>query len=368
MENTQHQQQQPLPQQQAPQQTHAPVTTSSGSLSQPPVITTPAWIVAIRAFQFVLAIIILGLSGAIIHWVYMDELGLSLAMSLFTWIIVLYALLTEKIVNFRKAYQLYAVLALDLFMCILWLSTMGATAARRATFVVPVTASCSSDGSAVNSGRCTVFKRYIVMGKGALAMLAAIAGLSALQLILFIVTFVWTLVVFLKWRKTGAPAASAAASSGEIQLESKQQLYSPSVDTTVNQQQQYQQNQQQYQQPQPQHQQHQQQQEQQYQQYQQHEHQHQQQQQPPYTTQTTQHYQESSSPAQQQFQQQHTGGGGGEYTQVYHSSPPPQQQQHHQYTSTQQFTSHHYHPSPVSGSPPPTQGQDFNKPPPQELR
>lgn len=49
-------------------------------MSQPPLITTPTWMVVIRGFQFFLAIIILGLSGAIIHYVYMGELGLSVAM------------------------------------------------------------------------------------------------------------------------------------------------------------------------------------------------------------------------------------------------------------------------------------------------
>lgn len=43
------------------------------------MIMTPAWMVAIRGVQFFLAIIILGLSAAIIHWVYMDELGLAVA-------------------------------------------------------------------------------------------------------------------------------------------------------------------------------------------------------------------------------------------------------------------------------------------------
>ncbi|GKT97147.1 membrane-associating domain protein [Colletotrichum tofieldiae] len=226
MDNTQQQptmqpQVQAVPQQQQQQQQQQ-YTHHASTSTPPPMIVTPTWMVAIRGFQFFLAVIILGLSGAIMHWVYMDELGLSLAISLFTWIIVLYAVLTEKIPSFRKLYHTYAVLALDLFLVILWLATMGASAARRATFVVPVTASCSSDGSTINSGRCTILKRYIVMGKGALAMFAAIAGLSALQFILFLVTFIWTVVQFVRWRKANAPAAQAGASQGEIQMESKQ--------------------------------------------------------------------------------------------------------------------------------------------------
>ncbi|TEA20667.1 hypothetical protein C8034_v008091 [Colletotrichum sidae] len=226
MDYTQQHQYQPHPQQPQPQPPQQQHQQTSSSVTQPPVITTPAWVLAIRISQFLLAVIILGLSGAIIHWVYMDELGLSLAISLFTWVIVLYTLLSEKLPALRQIYSLWAVLVLDLFLAILWLSTMGAAAARRATFTVPVTASCASDGSAVNSGRCSVVaKRYIVMGHGALAMLSAVAGLSALELFLFVATFAWTLVQYLKWRKGEAAGAAAASSQGGIQMEAKQAAY-----------------------------------------------------------------------------------------------------------------------------------------------
>ncbi|KAI8157839.1 hypothetical protein K4K49_001948 [Colletotrichum sp. SAR 10_70] len=353
MESTQ--QPHPQPQAQAtPQQHHAPQQHHVSS-SDTAIITTPVWLTVIRGFQFFFAIIILGLAAAIIHWVYMDELGLAVAIvrpyphlhtptqltqtpkSLFTWIIVVYSLFTEKIPGLRKAYQIYAVLALDLFLCILWLSTMGAAAARRSTFVVPVNASCSSDGSAVNSGVCTVVKRYIIMGNGALAMLSAIAGLSALELILFLVTFIWTLVTFLKWRKTNAPAAAAGASQGEIQMETKQPLYSQSTYTQVPQQQQQVPQQQQQQQYYP---------LQQQQQYQQ----------PP------QQYQQPPQQYQQQPQQPYQEMPAQGYEQQQHHQQPQQPQQYQQQPP--------YNPSPVSapGSPPP-QGQNYPYPPqPQELR
>ncbi|KZL79024.1 g-protein coupled receptor protein [Colletotrichum incanum] len=352
MDNTQQQptvqptvqpQVQAVPQQQQQQQQY---THQASTSTPPPMIVTPTWMVAIRGFQFFLAIIILGLSGAIIHWVYMDELGLSLAISLFTWIIVLYAVLTEKVPSFRSLYHTYAVLALDLFLVILWLATMGASAARRATFVVPVTASCSSDGSAINSGRCTILKRYIVMGKGALAMFAAIAGLSALQFILFLVTFIWTVVQFVRWRKANAPAAQAGASQGEIQMESKQPFltqqtaYQQPQNGQVQQQQQQQQQQQFYPpqsytpQPQAPPQQYQQQQPQQYQEM---------------PAQQQQYPQQAPSPAQNYGQQ-------------------PQEYQQYQ----QQHPAQPYTPSPVNGtvSPtnsPPPQGQGYTYPA-QELR
>ena len=76
-------------------------------------------------------------------------------------------------------------------MAILWLSSMGANAALRATFVVDVNASCWDDGSAVNAGHCVVSRRsssglskrvVAVAGQAALAEMSAIAGLSALEM------------------------------------------------------------------------------------------------------------------------------------------------------------------------------------------
>ena len=78
-------------------------------------------------------------------------------------------------------------MSLDLFMAILWLSSMGANAALRATFVVSVNADCWNDGSAVNSGHCVVSrrdlgKRSAVATQAGLAEMSAVAGLSALQM------------------------------------------------------------------------------------------------------------------------------------------------------------------------------------------
>ncbi|KAF6826264.1 hypothetical protein CMUS01_09506 [Colletotrichum musicola] len=279
-------------------------------------IPAPPWILALRAAQVFLSIIILGLAGAIIHWVYLDELGFAVAVSLFTWIILAYALLTSTIPSLRKAHNTYAVLALDLFLCILWLAAMGSSAAKRAAFVVPVNASCTSDGSAVNSGTCSIYRRgvVVVMGKGALAMFAAVAGLSALEFIAFAVTFGWTLVKFLRLRKGGGESGERVE-EGQIQMEAKQPLYSTT--TAYPEQAQYQPAQQQ--------------------QYQQ------------------QQYQEM--PGQQQQFTQPQGG----YEQQYY-------RQHQQYQQQPQGTGQPYSPSPVSASnsPPPQQG--YTGYPPQELR
>lgn len=43
------------------------------------IIKTPIWMLVIRVFQFLLALIIVGLAGTLIHQAYLDEEGLALA-------------------------------------------------------------------------------------------------------------------------------------------------------------------------------------------------------------------------------------------------------------------------------------------------
>jgi hypothetical protein len=103
-----------------------------------------------------------------------------------TWGVVAYTLLSEKLSAARSLYNIWAVLSLDLLMTIFWLSSMGANAAQRASFVYSVNVDyCWNDGSTVNSNHCVVSKRDLqkraaVAGPVALAVMSAIAGLSAL--------------------------------------------------------------------------------------------------------------------------------------------------------------------------------------------
>jgi hypothetical protein len=127
----------------------------------------------------------LALSSAI----YPSRRGLTVRQGLFSIIIVTYALVSEKAPNCRSAYNIWAHLSLDLFMAILWLSSMGANAALRATFTYNVEADCWDDGSAVNAGHCVVSrgdsglnKRFAVAGAAGLAEMSAVAGLSALEM------------------------------------------------------------------------------------------------------------------------------------------------------------------------------------------
>jgi hypothetical protein len=103
-----------------------------------------------------------------------------------TWGVVAYTLLSEKVSGARGLYNIWAILSLDLLMAIFWLSSMGANAAQRASFIYSVNVDyCWNDGSTVNSGHCVVSKRGLerraaVAGRVALAVMSAIAGLSAL--------------------------------------------------------------------------------------------------------------------------------------------------------------------------------------------
>jgi hypothetical protein len=82
----------------------------------------------------------------------------------------------------QKGYNIWAVLALDLLMAVFWLASLGANAALRATFTESVTVTgCYSDGSAISSHHCTVAKRAAVASQTGLALMSAIAGLSALE-------------------------------------------------------------------------------------------------------------------------------------------------------------------------------------------
>jgi hypothetical protein len=103
-----------------------------------------------------------------------------------TWVVVAYSVVTEKFPGANSSYNIWAVLSLDLLMAIFWLSSMGANAALRASFIYSVNVEyCVNDGSAVSSNTCVVSKRGLerraaVAGSVALAVMSAIAGLSAL--------------------------------------------------------------------------------------------------------------------------------------------------------------------------------------------
>lgn len=104
-------------------------------------------------------------------------------------------------------------------MILFWLAAMGATANRRSKFTVPVTASCVSDGSAVNSGHCTVSKRAGVATNDALGVLSGIAGICALDMLLFVPTFAYVCHYFrlsFAGSSSDPEKASAAVAAGGV--------------------------------------------------------------------------------------------------------------------------------------------------------
>lgn len=91
--------------------------------------------------------------------------------------------MTEKVASAHKGYNIWAILSLDLFLAIFWLASMGANAAYRATFTAKVRVECYNDGSAVSSNKCVPVRKreFAVASDAGLAMISAIAGLSALN-------------------------------------------------------------------------------------------------------------------------------------------------------------------------------------------
>ncbi|KAI5926466.1 hypothetical protein F4810DRAFT_539784 [Camillea tinctor] len=177
------------------------------------LIPTPKWFIALRVLQIVFALVVVALAGWWVHGLYYDTLGFAIVCGLFTWIIAFYAILTERVPTCRAGYNTWAVLSLDGLMIIFWLSSMAAVADRRSKFTVSVDASCTSDGSAINSGHCTVYGRSDddivgVATSGALAILSAIAGISALIMLLFVATFAYVCHYF-RLAYTGAGAHDA---------------------------------------------------------------------------------------------------------------------------------------------------------------
>ncbi|KAI6760529.1 hypothetical protein HG530_009389 [Fusarium avenaceum] len=192
------------------------------------VLQTPLWVMIIRGLQFLFSLIVLGLCARLVHDASLPEELFCIAVAVITWVVIAYAVLTEKISGFRTAYHIIAVICLDGLMVILWLAAWAATAARRAKYVVPVnTYGCYDDGSLSDSKTCNIFKRdgeNVILFKSGLAMLAAAAGVGALVWLLFIATFVWTLVMFVRGRKDGRfPVDTSALTtpSNNYQMENK---------------------------------------------------------------------------------------------------------------------------------------------------
>ena len=172
-----------------------------------------------------------------------------------TWLVVAYALLSEKIPGLRALYHIVAVLALDGFLMIMWLATFASVAAKRAEFKINVSVDgCYNDGSDINSETC-FYKRALekrgLLFKSGQAMMSASAGLGALmwyvffallltemlmERLLFVATFVYVTISFARGRKEGR--FKMMSGSGSVEPETAMQQL------PLQQQQQYQETQQ----------------------------------------------------------------------------------------------------------------------------
>ncbi|PHH82854.1 hypothetical protein CDD82_4587 [Ophiocordyceps australis] len=177
------------------------------------VLATPGWFFGLRIAQMLLCFIILALSGAVVGNVYLDELGLTLAVSLLSMIALGYMIVSERVAACRAGYNVYAVLALEGLFVILWLAAFAAAAGRRSRFSYTVV---TSDANLYDS---------------LAGMTSAVAGLGAFVWFTFIATFTWTLLSFLSGRKQGRfnfnLDAVAATSSASYPMDQKMNQQPP---------------------------------------------------------------------------------------------------------------------------------------------
>jgi hypothetical protein len=190
-----------------PQQAYTAPAAVDGEKKKQYIQKTPLWVVVVRALQIFFSFVIVVMAGVLIHGHAMGPNGFAVVCGLFTWIVVGYMLISEKMTSAHGAYNIWAVLSLDLLMVIFWLASLGANAQLRSRFVHPVQIeACFNDGSATSSNHCIVSrsivsKRAAVAGPLGLALMSAIAGLSALEWLLFLATLIFHGHTFRLWHQ-----------------------------------------------------------------------------------------------------------------------------------------------------------------------
>jgi hypothetical protein len=111
--------------------------------------------------------------------------GFAIFTSLATIILILYNILTTKVTSLRKLYNHWAVLGLDIFAIIFWLSALAALAALRGLFTVPTSISGCGHSGDIGGGYCYkrgLSKRQVVATHGYLNIMSVAAGFSGLNL------------------------------------------------------------------------------------------------------------------------------------------------------------------------------------------
>lgn len=184
------------------------------------ILDTPKWLLIVRAFQIVISIIVLGISSYGVYWVVFNSYAFTIFLSVVTIIIVLYGVLTSKIPKWSVAYNYWAVLALDIFGVIFWLSAMGALAALRASFIYEVFVNGCGHSGGIGGGYCykkrEITKRAVA-GDGYLAAMSAAAGMSAINFVLFVVTLVFTGLALHRARKEAATSVPPTTDDSKLE-------------------------------------------------------------------------------------------------------------------------------------------------------
>ncbi|OAA64034.1 hypothetical protein ISF_04743 [Cordyceps fumosorosea ARSEF 2679] len=182
---------------------------SSQAVNTHRTLASPVWLFGIRIAQVVLSIIVLGMAAAWSDYVLFDAPSLGIAAAVLTWVAVAYILVTEKVGAANIAYSIFAVIALDIFMVILWLATWALNAARRAQLgTIGGIGRGGGGGQFCYNGVCydyrkrSIERRYTSYNTLS-GLLAGVAAIGAFIWVLFIVTLVWTIMSFLAGRKDG---------------------------------------------------------------------------------------------------------------------------------------------------------------------
>lgn len=144
------------------------------------IVKMPSGFIAVRILQIIFATIVLALSAYLISRTFNTTYGLSqegfaMATAIITLIICIYDIVAEK--TAQSAYNMWAVLSLDILAVIFWLVSMSVLANLRATFTIPVEVQTSCDEFGCYK---KMMKREVVGGYIWLDILAVDSVMSAI--------------------------------------------------------------------------------------------------------------------------------------------------------------------------------------------
>ncbi|KAF2815537.1 uncharacterized protein BDZ99DRAFT_198134 [Mytilinidion resinicola] len=175
------------------------------------IIAVPKWTLALRIVSLVLAVIILGLNAYGIRWWAFDKLIFSLVVCLCTIGVVVYMVVATLAIP--KAYNMWAFLALDIWMVIFWLIQFALVASLAAAFA-DATSWAYSYGYSYYWKRGDLSKRDTTTYGAYYGALVAGAVFGAFNFILFVVNLIIFSIHLHKHRLSGAPSTAPPGYNG----------------------------------------------------------------------------------------------------------------------------------------------------------